>query len=79
MLKKYDQGFAGIKYHLERISEKSGEYQTDSKKIKFNTENDIPLNKMIYFPTATAIIRCIFEKDGKYYPKVYLDDCLYQI
>ena len=32
VLKKYDQVFAGIKYHVETISEKSGEYQTDHKK-----------------------------------------------
>ena len=34
---------------------------------------------MIYFPTITVIIRCVFEKSGKYYPQVYLDDCLHQI
>ena len=79
VLKKYEQAFAGIKYHVEKISGKSGEYQTDSKKNKFNTDDDIPLNKMIYFPIVTVIIRCVLEKDGKYYPQVYLDDCLYQI
>ena len=31
VLKKYDQVFAGIKYHVEKISEKSGEYESDSK------------------------------------------------
>ena len=46
-------------------------------KIKFNTDDDIPLNKMLYFLTTTVIIRCVFEKDGKYYPQVYLDECLY--
>ena len=68
VLKKYDHVFAGIRYHVEKISEKSGEYQTDSKKVKCNTDDDIPLNKMIYFPTITVIIGCVFEKDGKYYP-----------
>ena len=27
----------------------------------------------------TIIIRCIIEKDGKYYPDIYLDDALYEI
>ena len=31
VLKKYDQVFAGIKYHVEKISEKSGKYESDSK------------------------------------------------
>ena len=48
-------------------------------KIKFNTDDDIPLNKELYFLTITVIIRCVFEKDGKYYPQVYLDECLYQV
>ena len=26
-------------------------------KIKFNTDDNIPLNKIIYFPTITIIIR----------------------
>ena len=32
------------------------------KNTKFNTDDDIPLNKLIYFPPATVIIRCIFVK-----------------
>ena len=79
MFEKYGQVFAGIKYHIKTISKKDGEYQTDGTKIKFNTDDDIPLNKMIYFPTVTMIIRCAFEKNGLYYPQVYLNDCLYQI
>ena len=34
---------------------------------------------MIYFPTVTVIIRCVFKQNKVYYPQVYLDDCLYQI
>ena len=48
-------------------------------KIKFNSDDDIPLNKQFYFPTITVIIRNIFEKDGKYYPQWFLDECLYEV
>ena len=27
----------------------------------------------------TIIVRCIFEWDGKFYPQIYLDDCLYEL
>ena len=37
-------------------------------KIKFNTDDNIPLNNIIYFPTITIIIRSATQKDGKYYP-----------
>ena len=48
-------------------------------KIKFNIDDDIPLNKVLYLLTITVLIRCVFEKDGKYHPQVYLDECLYQV
>ena len=48
-------------------------------KIKFSCDDDIPLNKVLCFLTITEIIRCVFDKDGKYYPQVYLDECLRQI
>ena len=37
-------------------------------KIKFNTDDNIPLYKIIYFRTITIIIRSITQKDDKYYP-----------
>ena len=46
-------------------------------KIKFNTDDNIPLNN-IYFPKITIIIT-ITQKDGKYYPQLFLDECLYEV
>ena len=77
VLKKYNQVFDGIKYHIKKINDNDRKYDKDFMKIKFNTDNDIPLNKQLNFLTITVIIRCGFEKDGKYYPHVYLDECLY--
>ena len=48
-------------------------------KIKFNTDDNIPLNKIIYFPTITIIIRSIPKKNDKYYTQLFLDDCLYEV
>ena len=48
-------------------------------KIKFNTDNNIPLNKIIYLPTITVTIRSVTKKDDKYYPEVFLDECLYKV
>ena len=48
-------------------------------KIKFNADDNIPLNKIIYFPTITIIIRSVTQKDGKYYPQLFLDECLYEV
>ena len=48
-------------------------------KIKFNSDDNLPLNKTVKFRVLTVIIRNIFEKDDKYYPQIFLDDCLYDI
>ena len=48
-----------------------GEYDKNYIKINFNTDDDIPLNKEMYFLTITVIIRNIFEKGGKYYPQIF--------
>ena len=36
-------------------------------KIKFNTNDNIPLNKIIYLPAITITIRSVTKKDDKYY------------
>ena len=48
-------------------------------KIKFNSEDDLPLNKQLKFHNITTIIRSVFEEDGKLYPQVFLDDTLYEL
>ena len=27
----------------------------------------------------TIIVRSVFEEDGKYYPQLFLDECLYEV
>ena len=48
-------------------------------KIKFNSDDDIPLNKVLNFHNLTVVIRSNFENDGKYYPKIYLDYALVDV
>ena len=47
--------------------------------IKFNTDDNIPLNKIIYLPTITITIRSVTKKYDKYYLQLFLDDCLYEV
>ena len=45
-------------------------------KIQFNSDDNLPLNIMLKLHMLTVIIRSVFEENGKYYPKVFLDECL---
>ena len=66
VLKKYDQMFSGIKYHIGKVDDVEVNYNTDYNKIKFLSDDSLPLNKSIYFPTLTVVIRCIFKQNGIY-------------
>ena len=48
-------------------------------KIKFNSDDDLQLNKSLKFDNMTIIIRYVFEEDGKLYPQVFLDDTFYEL
>ena len=76
VLKKYSEVWNGIKDCIEEINDDgSGEYDKDFMKIKFNSDDDIPLNKLLNVATITVIVKNIFEKDGKYYPQRFSDEC----
>ena len=54
-------------------------YDDDSDKIKFVSNDNLPVGKLIYFPTITVTIRCVLKQGDLFYPQVYLDDALYQL
>ena len=48
-------------------------------KIKFDSDDDLPLNKQLKFYNIVITIRSVFEEDSKNYPQVFLDDTLYEL
>ena len=48
-------------------------------KIKCNSDDKFLLNKTLNLPNITTIVRSVFEEDGKYYPQVFLHECLYEL
>ena len=81
IMQKYQEVFDGIKEIIKKINDYSQpiKYDDNYMKIKFNTDDNIPLNKIIYFPTITIIIRSVTQKDSKYYPQLFLEECLYEV
>ena len=85
ILKKYNELWDGIKNEIETINggktskHSSAEYDKDFMKIKFNSDDNLPLNKTLKLHNMTIIIRSVFEEDGKFYSKVFLDQCLYEL
>ena len=48
-------------------------------KIKFDTDNNLPLNKTLKLHNMAMVIRPVFEQNSKFYPQTYLDECLYEL
>ena len=46
-------------------------------KIKFSSDDDLPLKKLLKFHLMINIIRYAFSEDGKLYLQFFLDDTLY--
>ena len=72
LLKKHNDVFNGIKDEVKTINGgKENDYEKDYMKIKFNSADNLSLNKPLKFHLMTITIRSIFEEDGKLYPKVF--------
>ena len=48
-------------------------------KIKFISDDELPLNKTIKIPAIAIVVRAVFHENNNYYPQVFLDECLYEI
>ena len=83
VLTKYTKIWKKIKYLIKTINGcKAGQNEKDfkkSKKIKFNSDDNLPLNKKLKLHMLTVIVRSAFEEDDKYFRQVFLDKCLYEL
>ena len=79
LLKKYNDVWNGIKNKIKEVSSGECDYEKDYTKIKFNSDDDLPLNKPLTFCNMTITMISIFEEDGKLYPQIFLDDTLYEL
>ena len=79
LLKEYNHVFDGIRGKIKEVSSGKCNYGKDYMKIKFNSGDDLALNKPLKFGLMTITIRSVFEEDGKRYPQVFLDDTLYKL
>ena len=47
-------------------------------KIKFDSDDILPLNRMIEIAIMTVVVRAFFHENNKYYPQFFLDESLYK-
>ena len=54
-------------------------YDKNFMSIKFNSDDNLPINKQLKFHAITIIIGSVFQEGGKLYPQVLLDNTLYEL
>ena len=80
VLKKYAGLWYVIKNEIETVNDgKKGEYGKNFMKIKFDIDDNLPLNKTLKLHNMAIVIRSVFEEDDTFYPQIYLDQCLCEL
>ena len=79
LLKKYDDVWNGIKNKFKEINRGEYDYGKDYIKIKFNSDDNLLLDKPLKFHMMAITIRSVFEEDSKLYRQVFLDVTLYEL
>ena len=69
-----------LKKKLKRLMvAKKINMKKDYMKIRFKSNDDLPLNKPIKLRILTIIIRSVVSEDCKFYPQLFLDEALHEL
>ena len=76
--RKIIHSFDTLWSHIEhKINPNNFNKIKDYDKLRFNSDIDLPIDTLIEFDSLVINVSCVIEKDRKYYPEIYLDECLY--
>ena len=77
---KYKEVWDAINNTIQiKSADKPPEYGEDYMKIKFDTyENNLLMNKITKLHMLVIVIRSIYEREGKCYATVFIDNCFYE-
>ena len=48
-------------------------------KIKFESDDDLPLSKIFNILKTTVVAASVLEKNGTYYPQIFLDEWAHKL
>ena len=69
----------GIKNKIKEVDDSNCDYEEDYMKIRFNSGDNLSLNKPLKFHNMTITARSVFEEDARLYPQFFSDDTLYEL
>ena len=77
-IKKYEELWIKVRDLIRSITNNSDDYDQKYMKIKFDSDDNLPLTKALEIHVVTIVVRAVFHENNKYL-QVFLDDCLYKI
>ena len=77
--KKEEELWNKIKDLIRSMTKNSDDYDEKYMKIKFSSDEKLPLNKMIEILGVIIVVRAVCHKNSKCYPQVYLDESLHKL
>ena len=66
-IKKYEELWSKIRDLIRSIIKNSDDYDEKYMKVKFNSNDDLPINKMIEIHKVAIVVRAVFHENNKYY------------
>ena len=79
VLRKLASIWKSIRAKIEENRDGIVQYDKDYMKIKFESNDNLPINNIVNMQQVTIIIRSVFAQNGKIYPQLFLDDALYEL
>ena len=64
---------------IRSITTNPDDYDEKYMKIKLSLYDWLPINKTIEIHSMIMVVRAAFHEHNKYYPHVFLDECLYKL
>ena len=79
VLDKYTEIWDEIKDEIRTISGgKPIKCERDFTKIRFESDDNLPLQKTLSILMHTIAVGSVFKEDNNYYPQAHLHECLYE-
>ena len=75
-IKNYEEPWIKIRNLFLSVTKKLDDYDEKYMKIKFDLDDKVPLNKTIEIPIMVIVVAAIFYGNNKYFPQVFLNECL---
>ena len=77
LLKKCTEFWDVVKHEIKKINtDKETDYRKDYMKIRFTSDDDLPLNEPLIFYEMHIFVRYFFKEDHKLHLELFLDETL---